>query len=110
MLSYDPDVAPRVDPEALEEALEMGLEPVSVICDEPNAKAGDPSVSFIAFVKYIPRAGDKITLEDGKLCQVKNIHYKLNRMSSKVVVLFPTIYAVLLSSPRPPEGKSGPRE
>jgi hypothetical protein len=96
MLSYDPNKVPELDIAACAEAQEIGLHPINIICDEPNAKEGDNTgVSFIAFVNDIPRIGERIKLEDNKTCEVKRVYYKLAHIPlRKVVVLVPNIYAI----------------
>ena len=56
----------------------LGLIPVNVYCVEPGDDSGDATgVSFTAFVNFIPRAGDRIILEDDTTCEVKRIYYKV---------------------------------
>jgi hypothetical protein len=103
MISYDPDRIPEFDPEATEQAMEWGLHPIQVICDEPGAKVGDPAgVSFFAFARFVPRVGEKITLEDGAVCQVKNVHYKVApHPGTKVRELMANVSAIRISPDRP---------
>lgn len=96
MLNYDPDGAPSIDPVAVSEARKLGLTPVHIICDEPEAEVGDDgAVSFFGFVTFVPRKGELIELEDGKLCRVKDvIHKAVAAKEFDAVVLMPNIYAV----------------
>jgi hypothetical protein len=102
MKSYDPDGTPEMDEEAFEEADRLGMRPVFVICDEQKAKVGDISgVSFVCFAYFVPRMGERITLEDGTTCQVARVMYKLARTKSrKVIGLTPNVYAVRLDDPK----------
>ena len=78
MISYDPDKTPNVPPELFEEAEQLGLRIVQVLCDERDAKVGDvTAVSFFALVPFLPHAGDRIELVDGTNCEVKRTYWKL---------------------------------
>jgi ABC-type ATPase involved in cell division len=96
MLSYDPDKTPQIDPVAVAEGRKHGLFPISVICDEPDAKVGDATtVQFIAFVNTVPRTGETIVIEDGSKCIVKDIrHVVVKQESVKMFTLMPNLYAV----------------
>ncbi len=78
MLNYDPDAKANCSAEMTQLAMDLGLQVANLICDEPDAKVGDHTgVSFAAMVPFPPRAGDYITLEDGRICEVKRIHFKV---------------------------------
>lgn len=79
MLSYDPDQSPKVDPRDAERALQLGLKPIQVMClEDAIAKVGTDSASltFMAFVQFVPRVGEELWLEDGKRCRVVHVIYK----------------------------------
>ena len=96
MISYDPDEAPNIDPEAHERADAAGLHMIHVVCDEPGAKVGDAAgVSFVSYGHFLPREGEIIKLEDGKRCRVRNILYKLGRPGDgKLLMIVPNVMAV----------------
>lgn len=100
MISRDPSEKPAMDSEAFERATSMGLNPISVICDEPGSKVGDVGgVSFVSFGHFIPRAGDRIELEDGTVCEVVRVHYRLSRTGGdSMTTLVPNVYAVRVSN------------
>jgi hypothetical protein len=79
-INYDPDAKPHASREMFEEADLLGLEIVNVICDEQGAKVGDATgVSFAAMTAFLPRAGDRISLKDGTVCEVKRVHFNLSQ-------------------------------
>jgi hypothetical protein len=96
MLNYDPDDKPKLDTAMLMEAREFGLHPVNVICDEPDARVGHHGgVSFIAFAAFAPQVGDRIEIQDGKLCEVKRAYYKVSQIGKTAMFsLVPNLYAV----------------
>lgn len=97
MLNYDPDGIPDVDSDAIQRAQEYGMRPIHVTCDEPNAKVGDLGcVSFLAFVHFVPRTGETITLEDGTVCRVHNVHFKVTDIDG-FKSLIPNIDALRVS-------------
>ena len=102
MINYDPDSKPEIDPEAMAEAEQLGLRVIHVICDEAGAKVGDQSgVSFVTFGDFLPRAGDRMQLEDGTVCEVKRVYFKLSRPDgSRLSVLVPNVLATRISPDR----------
>ncbi|MCH8823212.1 MAG: hypothetical protein IH984_06845 [Planctomycetes bacterium] len=98
-INYDPDAKPEVTKEMLEEAEELRLQLVNVICDEQGAKVGDPDgVTFIALVPFLPRTGDRIELQDGNMCEVKRTYFRVvqsNSDSGQImsIKLHPTVVA-----------------
>jgi hypothetical protein len=73
-ISYDSDKTPHLDPEMSRIARKLGMFPINVICNEPDAQPGDHTgVSFFAFVDVVPRIGERIVLQDGKKITVTNI-------------------------------------
>jgi len=100
MISRDPDQIPSFPPELLDKARKVGKHPVSVICDEPGAKPGDlEGVQFFAIASFIPRVGEKIKLENGRVCIVQSITYVTVTVHNQLgvadeILLQPNIYAV----------------
>lgn len=78
MLNYEPDQKPEMTPRALARAIKLHLTPVNIICNEPDAKVGDSTgVSFIAYVDYVPRIGERIVLQDETTCEVRMVYHKV---------------------------------
>lgn len=106
LINFDPDDTPTVTDEMARLAAERGIHPVHVICDEPNAKVGDAGgVSFMALVSFIPRAGDRIVLEDGRRCEVRRVVYKVVTEKNaagkaQCINLVPNVVAVLSEKER----------
>ncbi len=102
LINYDPDGIPILTDDILEEAEQLRLHPVLVLCDEPGARVGTlTGVSFVALVAFIPRHGDRIVLEDGRTCEVNRVYYKVTtrknaREKAKSVLLVPNVTAYLL--------------
>lgn len=77
-VNRDPDGKPDLDPIIAERMSKLGLFPIAVICDEPDAKVGDEgSVSFWCFVNTIPRVGENVQLHDGTMCIVDAVAHKI---------------------------------
>lgn len=102
IIYYDPDRRPEMTPELFEDIAETGLQPVNVICDEPGARVGDlVGVGFLALAAFLPRAGDRILLQDGRPCEVRRVSFKVTHLqdgngAARSAVLFPNIYAVAI--------------
>lgn len=100
MIEYDSDKTPELSDEALRYAKQNGLEPIQVICDEQNATVGDESgLTFCALVKFLPRKGDKLLLEDKSICLVDEVTHKLvtarrSDGKARLVELYPIVYAI----------------
>jgi hypothetical protein len=111
LINYDPDGKPIFTDDIIEEAEQLRLHPVLILCDEPRAQVGDPTgVSFIALVAFIPRQGDRIVLEDGRVCEVSKVYYKVlprkdTHGKTQSILLVPNVTAYLL--PDSPEQSSG---
>jgi hypothetical protein len=90
MMLNDPDEV------ALAEGVRMGLHPIQIICDEPDAKVGEPQgISFLALVAFVPRVGEMVQLPDGKMATVTGVYYQaVQTPGAKVVRLVPTVYTV----------------
>ncbi len=95
-INYDPDKIPELNRQTFLEGRSLGLIPVNVYCVEPGDDSGDATgVSFTAFVNFIPRAGDRIILEDDTTCEVKRIYYKVAKNpGSALITLVPNIQAI----------------
>lgn len=91
MSADEPEQPPNVPPPRT-----LDLFPIQVICDEAGARVGDEAgQSFIAFVAAIPRIGEKLILEDGTPCLVKDVIYKVaTHKPTQTVRLYPNVYAV----------------
>lgn len=99
MLNYDPDATSQVSPEEFERGLALGFHPINVICDEPDAKYGDHTgVSFIAFGPFVPRVGDQIKIQDGKLCTVTKVCFNVLG-DDKLKTIVPNVCAVVSRVP-----------
>ena len=104
IVSRDPDGIPKITPELAADARLLGMHIVHMVCDEPNAKVGDTGgISFLALVPSIPRAGERIQLEDKRRCEVKRVHWRAvsdRDKSGKVraIVLVPNVIAIAISS------------
>lgn len=84
-LQYDPDKKPEVKHWQVEYALKKNLNIVNIICDEDGAKPGDASgVAFIALVHTVPRIGERIILQDGRSCQVRQVFWKVGKVEGVV--------------------------
>ena len=90
MNSNDPDEA------ALAEGVRMGLHPIQIICDEPDAKVNAPQgTSFLALVAFVPRVGEMVQLWDGQMAKVTGVYYQSVKMpGTNVIRLVPTVYTV----------------
>lgn len=97
-LNYDPDGVPPLTPNIVQLAEKMGFHPVHFVCDEQHAKVGDHTgVSFWGIVPFLPRKGDRITLEDGNHCIVQKSLYRVSDADG-VKCLIPTVYAIRVST------------
>lgn len=88
-----------IAPEFVAAARELGMHPVNIICDPPSPDANENrGISFIAAVYEIPRVGERILLDDGRICEVRQIVHKVGvqnaRFSRDFFLLLPTVYAV----------------
>jgi hypothetical protein len=92
-ITYDPDKTPDVDPESSRIARQLGMFPINVICDEPDAQPGDHTgVGFMAFVDVVPRIGERITLQDGNKFTVTNIYHRVVKdPDSDFITMMPNV-------------------
>ena len=79
MAEYDSGKPAAYTDEQFEAAMELGLRPIQIICNEPGAQPGDlgAGVAFFAFVHDIPRIGERVELEDGSLCEVTRVYHRV---------------------------------
>jgi len=97
-INRDADDSPDVSRGMIREAEALGMQIVCIICDDPDAQVGDKtSVSFTAIVQFLPRAGDRITLEDDTVCEVVRSFFKTTRFNEHPGLL-PTVYARRISA------------
>lgn len=94
-INYDPSKAPQMKSEHVELAISLGLAPIAVICDEPDAQPGDETgVSFIAYVSFVPRNGDRVVTQDKKSCVVRRVYHQVNTdPRTGFVMMTPNVYA-----------------
>jgi hypothetical protein len=96
MISKESDGKPQLPPGMVSQALAEGSHVAHILCDEPGAKVGDGgSVSFWAIVPFLPRAGDKIKLENGKYCVVHRAYWSVVRTQGDFLRLVPNVVAYL---------------
>ena len=70
MLEYDPAKIPEEpSEESRRKAESLGFRMVQVACLDPDKVLGVP-VTFAAMISIMPRAGDLIELEGGRVCKV----------------------------------------
>jgi hypothetical protein len=105
-INYDPEGVPKVPLRLVREARERGFHIVAVVCDEPDAGAGEPGgVTFYAMTPFLPRQGERLHLEDGNVCEVGGVHYRVRtKKDTKVISLLPVVYATLVPR-RTPAGR-----
>ena len=102
LVNRDPDGRPEVTPAMARRARDMGYHIVNVMCEEPGAKVGDETgISFLALVPFLPRAGDRIALENGRSCQVVRAYFKVTKTvgadgAADSILLVPNVLATLL--------------
>jgi hypothetical protein len=116
LVNYDPGGSQQIPPAMLQWQDELGLHLVHVICNEPNSKFDDHSATtFFALVPFLPRRGERIMLESGRLCEVENAIFKVSRLPAfegrpPAIILMPNIRAVLLDDTAAPSGQPPPAE
>jgi len=91
--SYEPEEPTRITPELLARAKELNCHIVQIHCDPSDIVQGDPrGISFLSLSGFLPRAGELITLEDGKKCKVNSVSYRVASVGSPM--LLADVYAV----------------
>lgn len=106
LVTTQPNVGTHITPEFATAARELGMHPINIICDAPYPAQGDDSgMSFITAVYEIPRIGERILLDDGRICEVQQVVHKVGvqnaRSGRDFFLLLPTVYAVLIKKIRP---------
>ena len=102
LVNRDPDRVPKATEAMIRWAKETNQQLVHVICDEPGAVVGDQvGINFFAIVPFLPRSGDRITLENGRVCEVKLTLFSVARLpdpasGSEVIALIPNVVAHLM--------------
>jgi hypothetical protein len=96
-ISYNPDRTPHSDPSLFDEARAEGMQVIEVICEEEGARAGDPTgLSFAAIVPFLPRIGERLLLQDGKVCVVRDVIWRFGEhRPSGSLLLSPFVVAYL---------------
>ena len=93
-INYDANGRPEMSAALAEFASQANQQIAHVICDEPGAQVGDEGgVSFLTAVPEVPRSGEKIQLEDGSMCTVVNVIYRV-AMFDGITMLVPNVYCV----------------
>ncbi|HWE95765.1 MAG TPA: hypothetical protein VG269_17505 [Tepidisphaeraceae bacterium] len=94
MRPNDPSRVESFDLRQLAEGKKLGLQPLHVICYDHEMNRGtSEGVSLIVFVRFVPRVGESICLEDGTLCEVEEVYHKARRLPNKLVELVATVGA-----------------
>lgn len=101
LVTSQPHVGTLITPEFAAAARELGMKPVNIVCDAPYPATNDDSgISFITAVYEIPRIGERILLDDGRICEVQQVVHKVGvqhaRTGRDFFLLVPTVYAVLV--------------
>jgi len=102
MIEYDPDKKAEVTAEIVKAAERYRLHIINVLCDPPGAKIEDQTgVAFISLSPFLPRPGDKIDLEDGRVCKVKGVSFQVvterdSKGKARFCALVPNVYAIAL--------------
>ena len=92
MINYDPYGVPSPTYELINTAEKLGLQLVHIICDDKNVITDEYNgVSFLSMTPSIPQHGDTIELEDGKICEVEFIRFKVYKLDDQIS-LFPNVY------------------
>jgi len=100
LVTTQPHVGTIITPEFAAAARELGMKPVNIVCDSPYPAERDEGMSFITAVYEIPRIGERILLDDGRICEVQQVVHKVGvqhaRSGRDFFLLLPTVYAVLV--------------
>lgn len=98
MTSYDPDELPKLDLKVTQAAGELHKKIVFIHCVQKHSNEG---VSFYTLVDHMPRIGERITLDDNSVCEIKGILHKVthfNYNGDKLMILVPTIVSMLVKN------------
>lgn len=99
MISYDPDKKPDIPSNLLKYAKENNLHLVPIICLE-NEDSNEGCVSFISVSYSMPRIGEKIQLEDNKICKIIDVLHKVGTHDDedmKFTLLVPNVIAKMIN-------------
>ncbi|WP_422930022.1 hypothetical protein [Singulisphaera sp. PoT] len=99
--SYDGDNDRTVTTETYESAGKIGLKPLRFVClrerTRPWDRAGDHS---IVFAHFLPRAGERIETEEGRICRVESVIHKLVQLpDSDIISFMPIVVAEPIANP-----------
>ncbi len=92
LINKDPDSAAEVTPEQIALCQKCGFQIAQIVLSDDD----DNLLSFAAALAFIPRTGESIKIEDGKLCKVLGVNYKvatINLDGVKIKYLGPNVYA-----------------
>jgi hypothetical protein len=99
----DADDLPELSQAMIARAVQQNMHPVAVTLEEPGAIEDDPSLEFYALMSFIPRSGDRIVLENGRVCEVERVYYQIHRNAdaagaNETITLTPTVVAVAVDN------------
>lgn len=101
MLNYEPEKTPTVTLRQIEEAKKQLLQLVHMICvPESEIEKPENPVSFFALVPAIPRIGELVEIQDGKVCLVERIWWRVVKQKTsgdeeeEIVRLVPNVLAI----------------
>jgi hypothetical protein len=103
LVNRDPKGKPLITEAMVLRAKEMGLQLAAIYCADTEVEIEDEmGISFIALVPFLPRAGDRIALENGRVCEVQKAFFKIVQMRdtsgvADAILLVPNVLAILLS-------------
>jgi hypothetical protein len=90
VISYGEDETPDYPPEMAAVAIRHGMFVIQIICGDHS-----DSVNFMALVNAVPRVGERVILEDGKICRVKDVRHVVSKLE-EFPALMTTIFAEFL--------------
>jgi hypothetical protein len=103
MIRYDPRHPPMASGEIFDQAQACGMGIFYVICAPRGGDINsDGAVRFLAAGYSLPRMGEKIVTEDGKVCEVTDIQHCITPLGGtqkrpNALWLLPTVTAVRLT-------------
>jgi hypothetical protein len=99
-ISYDRDDDAPPPQELYDFALNNGLKVTQVTCFE-SPKDADTAMMFFAVTPEVPRLGERIRLENGRICIVNQVRWVVEKSQSgnlQFVKLVPNVVADLLQA------------
>lgn len=96
MGSHDTGAAAPLTPEQVAYAEAHGLTVVNVVC---QSASGAKSRAFLAMVRAVPRAGERIVHTDGAVFEVRKVYHKVVPREEGGYLMMPNVYAVLREKP-----------